>query len=88
MKYFLIIRLRNGYHLMMAEVDTGSCQSAIEWILEANFINHQVKFEQGPLQEESSALLKKFFKDKKYKEDSLLDAISYQLENIQYQLTR
>ena len=32
-----------GYHLMMAEVDTGSCQSAIEWILEANFINTEKK---------------------------------------------
>ena len=37
-------------------------------LLEANFINHQVKFEQGPLQEESSALLKKFFKDKRSKD--------------------
>jgi len=32
-----------GYHLMMSEVDTGSCQSAIEWILEANFINTEKK---------------------------------------------
>ena len=30
-------------------------------LLEANFVNHYVKFEQGPMQEESSALLKKFF---------------------------
>ena len=37
-------------------------------LLEANFINHKVKFEQGPLQEESSALLKKFFKDKRSKD--------------------
>ena len=27
-----------GYHLLMKEVDTSSCSSAIEWILEANFI--------------------------------------------------
>ena len=32
-----------GYHLMMADVDTGSCQAAIEWILEANFINTEKK---------------------------------------------
>ena len=37
-------------------------------LLEAKFINHQVKFEQGLLQEESSELLKKFFKDKRSKD--------------------
>jgi tRNA(adenine34) deaminase len=36
-------------------------------LLEANFINHFVKFKQGPLQEESSALLKEFFKNKRSK---------------------
>jgi len=36
-------------------------------LLEANFVNHYVKFEQGPLEEESSALLKKFFKIKRSK---------------------
>jgi len=36
-------------------------------LLEANFVNHYVKFELGPLQEESSALLKKFFKNKRSK---------------------
>ena len=36
-------------------------------LLEANFVNHYVKFEQGPLQEESSALLKEFFKIKRSK---------------------
>ena len=36
-------------------------------LLEANFVNHYVKFQQGPLQEESSALLKKFFKIKRSK---------------------
>lgn len=36
-------------------------------LLEANFVNHYVKFEQGPLQEESSAMLKKFFKNKRSK---------------------
>lgn len=35
--------------------------------LEANFINHKVKFEQGPLQKESTDLLKKFFKSKRTK---------------------
>ena len=37
-------------------------------LLEANFINHLVKFEQGPLKEESSELLRKFFKDKRSKD--------------------
>ena len=36
-------------------------------LLEANFVNHYVKFEQGPLQEESSDLLKEFFKIKRSK---------------------
>jgi tRNA(Arg) A34 adenosine deaminase TadA len=36
-------------------------------LLEANFVNHYVKFELGPLQKESSALLKKFFKNKRSK---------------------
>ena len=36
-------------------------------LLEASFINHFVKFKQGPLQEESSALLKEFFKNKRSK---------------------
>ncbi len=36
-------------------------------LLESNFVNHYVKFEQGPLQEESSALLTKFFKIKRSK---------------------
>lgn len=36
-------------------------------LLEADFINHLVKFKQGPLQEESSALLKEFFKNKRSK---------------------
>ena len=36
-------------------------------LLEVNFINHFVKFKQGPLQEESSALLKEFFKNKRSK---------------------
>ena len=36
-------------------------------LLEANFVNHYVKFEQGPLEEESSVLLKKFFKNKRSK---------------------
>ena len=36
-------------------------------LLEADFVNHYVKFEQGPLEEESSALLKKFFKIKRSK---------------------
>lgn len=34
-------------------------------LLEANFINHYVQFQQGPMQKESSALLKKFFKIKR-----------------------
>ena len=37
-------------------------------LLEANFVNHSVKFEQGPLQEESSVLLKEFFKIKRSKD--------------------
>ena len=36
-------------------------------LLEANFINHYVQFEQGPMQKESSDLLKKFFKIKRSK---------------------
>ncbi len=36
-------------------------------LLEADFINHLVKFKQGPLQEESSALLKEFFQNKRSK---------------------
>ena len=35
-------------------------------LLEANFVNHYVKFEQGPMQEESSALLKKFFEIRRF----------------------
>jgi hypothetical protein len=31
-----------GYHLMMEDIDTGSCKSAIEFILENNF-NNEVK---------------------------------------------
>ena len=37
-------------------------------LLEAKFINHLVKFKQGPLQEESSELLRNFFKDKRSKD--------------------
>ena len=36
-------------------------------LLEANFVNHYVKSELGPLQKESSALKKKFFKNKRSK---------------------
>ena len=36
-------------------------------LLEADFTNHLVKFKQGPLQKESSALLKEFFKNKRSK---------------------
>ena len=31
-----------GYHLIMEDIDTGSCKTAIEWILETNF-NNEVK---------------------------------------------
>jgi len=31
-----------GYHLIMEDIDTGSCKSAIEFILENNF-NNEVK---------------------------------------------
>ena len=36
--------------------------------LEANFNNHTVQFEQGPLQKESSELLKKFFTERRSKD--------------------
>ena len=36
-------------------------------LLEAKFTNHLVKFEQGPLQQESSDLLKEFFKIRRTK---------------------
>jgi tRNA(adenine34) deaminase len=36
-------------------------------LLDANFVNHFVKFEQGPLQAESSGLLKEFFRNKRSK---------------------
>tara|TARA_B100000945_G_scaffold128910_2_gene102727 strand:+ start:368 stop:826 length:459 start_codon:yes stop_codon:yes gene_type:complete len=36
-------------------------------LLEAEFANHLVKFKRGPLQKESSDLLKKFFRDKRAK---------------------
>ena len=36
--------------------------------LEADFTNHRVKFEQGPLHEESSELLRKFFRDRRSKD--------------------
>ena len=36
-------------------------------LLEAEFANHLVKFKRGPLQKESSDLLKKFFRDKRSK---------------------
>jgi ATP-dependent Clp protease protease subunit len=31
-----------GYHLIMEDIDAGSCKTAIEWILETNF-NNEVK---------------------------------------------
>ena len=32
-----------GYHLLMKEVDTSSCSSAIEWILDAKFITTEIR---------------------------------------------